>query len=345
MNLVSLALAYVRHRLLVTALTVSSIALGAALILVILGVRREVERAFLEQSQRYDLIVGAHGSETALVLNALFHADLPRGNIPLESYLGIKGQAGVIAAFPFNLGDRYRRSRIVGTTRDFLEQRSPTDSDLFPLAEGRLFERDFELVVGAEAARRYGLKVGDEIVGSHGMAHREVDDEEGHVEHGEHEHAHEADEHGHGEDKHDEEVHAADEHHEFPYEVVGVLAPTGSAHDRAMFATLDSYWKIHEPAGASADQPEAPREVTVVLVRTSRPLLLQLQRLLPRKYSVMAVRPAEVFRRRDSGRFASGNRQDRRRVSLQPRRSGRRGDAGQGVARRRGRGRGADRRR
>jgi putative ABC transport system permease protein len=158
-----------------------------------------------------------------------------------------------------------------------------------------LFENDFELVVGAHAARRYSLKLGQQVVGSHGTVAQE----------------HEKDtDHGHDhEDEHHEEQHT-----DFPYTIVGILAPTGSADDRAMFTTLASYWKIHgndsaenqfvsnssEAAAASgvtdpSAGPGADQDVTLILVRTVRPLVLQLQQLLPRKFGVMAVRPGEVL--------------------------------------------------
>lgn len=266
MSIWNLALAYVWHRRLVTAFTVLSVALGSALVLVVLNVRRQVERTFFSQVQHVDLVVGASGSETALVLTALFHADQPRGNVALEIYEGIREQRGVLEAYPFNLGDRYRDARIVGATQSFFKQQED-GKRRFDVAQGRLFEKDFELLVGAAAARRHRLRVGDTLVGAHGIAHPEEEHD----------------------DEHEEE---SLEHGEFPYTVVGILAPTGAAHDRAMFTTLESYWKIH--AGKDA---AGKREVTVVLLRVARSVLLQVKQLLPKKFPVMAVQPAEVLQR------------------------------------------------
>lgn len=269
MSLWTLALAYVMHRRLVTGFTVVSIAIGLALVLVVLNVRREIERTFLAQAQHYDFVVGPHGSETALVLTGLFHADQPRGNLPLRTFRELEKQSGVTAAFAFNLGDRVGAARIVGTTKSFLEQADTANQPFFTLADGRLFESDFEIVAGSAAARQCGLVVGSKVIGEHGLAQRATES------------AHES--------FHDESDAA---HEAFPYTVVGILAPTGTAHDRAMFTTLASYWKIHEQ-----DVQSQEPEVTVVLLRVARPLLLQLQQLLPRKFGVMVVRPAEVLQR------------------------------------------------
>ena len=274
MSLLNLALAYVWHRRLVTAFTVLSVALGVGLILVVLNVRRELQRTFLEQGRTYDLIVGPSGSETALVLSALFHADRPRGNLSYRTYERLADQRGVVAAFPFGLGDRYRDAPIVGTTRAFLEQEAAPGERLFGLAQGRLFEKDLELVAGSAAAARLGLEPGQRFVGSHAGAG------------------------------------AFYEHREFPYTIVGILEPSGTAQDRALFTTLGSYWRIHaananpQRSGAEAERAHAAgqatdenanREVTVVLLRTVKPLVLQLQQLIPRKFGVMAVRPGEVL--------------------------------------------------
>jgi putative ABC transport system permease protein len=66
-------------------------------------------------------------------------------------------------------------------------------------------------------------------------------------------------------------------HTEFPFKVVGVLEPTGSAHDRALFIDLESSWILHafdrrERAGISgattaADLEDDDRKITGILLR------------------------------------------------------------------------------
>jgi putative ABC transport system permease protein len=66
-------------------------------------------------------------------------------------------------------------------------------------------------------------------------------------------------------------------HTEYPFNVVGVLEPTGSAHDRALFIDLESSWILHafdrrERAGISgittaADLEDDDRKVTGILLR------------------------------------------------------------------------------
>lgn len=257
MSLYSLALAYVLHRRGVSTLTALSVALGLALVLLVLAVRRDIDRAFARQSSGYDLIAGAPGSDAAIVLSSLFHVDRPRGNVAYRVVGELERLPGVRAVYPFCLGDEARGMRIVGTTRAFLEQTKSGGEPLFSLASGRLFEKDFELVVGAAAAEAQGLSEGSTVVGRHA---------------------------------------GKEEHSQHPFTVVGVLAPTGTAQDRAAFTTMTSYWTIHGQDRSSARGFGGPEpEVTTLLLKVDRPRIFEIQALLPRRFGIVAARPAEVL--------------------------------------------------
>ncbi len=84
------------------------------------------------------------------------------------------------------------------------------------IAAGRPFAAEMEAVVGSEVARRHSLAPGSKIVGSHGLAM------------------------------------AGPNHDEDPFEVVGVLAPTGTVIDRLVLTPVESVWHVHEHHGPSA---------------------------------------------------------------------------------------------
>ncbi len=107
------------------------------------------------------------------------------------------------------------------------------------LARGRAFDRPMQAVLGARVAADAGLDVGAGFLGSHGLV-------PGGPEHGDH-----------------------------PYEVVGVLAPTGGTIDRLILTPLESIWLAHE--GEPADEAERriledEREITLALVRYASPI-------------------------------------------------------------------------
>ncbi|MFO0948766.1 MAG: ABC transporter permease [Planctomycetota bacterium] len=266
MSLLNLALAYIWHRRLVTALTVASIALSSALILAVIHLHRAATESFRSQSRGFDLIAGAAGSETALVFSTLFLADSARGNIPYRDFFDIQREPGVKAAFPWSLGDQAKGFRVVGTNRAFLEQKGDGATPLFPLFQGRLFDKDLELVAGSEAATRLGLEVGGRVVTSHG---------------------------------------AGTEHGDYPYQVVGVLQSTGTALDRGLFTNLGSYWKVHGLPNGDNPSTNAPSEgfgnaepeITAVLIRVSRPKIFQVQADLSQRLGLMVVQPTQVLQR------------------------------------------------
>jgi len=118
---------------------------------------------------------------------------------------------------------------------------TPDYLDLYggKLGQGALWTKPMQAVLGAEVARTSGLKLGDHFAGSHGLA-------EGGGAHGDH-----------------------------LFEVVGVLAESGSVLDRLVLTDLASVWEVHEQhhAGEAHDAAaDEKREITLALVRYRSPL-------------------------------------------------------------------------
>ena len=89
------------------------------------------------------------------------------------------------------------------------------------IKEGRLFEKSFEVVVGNGVATRLNLSLGDTFISSHGL----ID--------------------GGGEG-----------HEDHPFEVVGILNPSGTVIDQLLISNLESIWDAHnhEDAGHTEDE-------------------------------------------------------------------------------------------
>ncbi|HUW62067.1 MAG TPA: ABC transporter permease [Candidatus Bathyarchaeia archaeon] len=268
MSLWHIAWGYLWNRKFTSALTILSVALGVGLIYAVLTLREETRKRFEEEGQSFDIVVGAKGSPLQLVLSALYFMDAPTGNIRLSDYEAIKQNEDVAAAFPISMGDTYRGFRIVGTVTDLFsytwtnpvsgEQRKP-----FNLAEGRLFQKPMEAVLGSAVARVEGLELGDTFIGSHGFI--ELPDG------------------------------VREDHGEHPYTVVGILEPSGSPNDRAVFADLASVWDVHGQKHDAAEQKPAQGEdleVTAVLVSLESPTLrFQFVEFVNDTYNAMATIP------------------------------------------------------
>lgn len=294
MSLWRIAWAYLWNRKLTTTMTILSVALGVALITAVLTLRDETRKRFEEEGQTFDIVVGAKGSALQLVLCAVYFMDRPPGNIGLDVYEAIRGEEFVHAAFPIGIGDSFQGYPIVGTTPEYLEHtrldvRTEERSRALEFAEGRNFQASMELVLGAHAARTTGLKIGDQVVGTHGfieLTEEQLDQLGGHS------------------------------HGETPYTVVGILKPSNSPNDRALFADINSVWRIHGDASdfpewhqeESADHPanaspqleesHAADQVTAVLVQLDSPGdRFYFKDLVNRKYNAAADIPIQVIER------------------------------------------------
>jgi putative ABC transport system permease protein len=236
---------YLKFRWLVSVLTITGIALGVALVCAVLALRSESERALSKDAGLYDLVAGGKGSPLQLVLASVYHLDSPPGNLPYAEYGKLQRDSRVLWVAPVGLGDNYSGYRIVGTEAQFFDLPDRTGERFFQFAQGKVFEGRFDVVLGSQVAASTDLELGSTFFGTHGLV----------------------------------EVPGAEVHRDFPYRVSGILAPTGTAQDRAIFGTLASVWEIHETEdrlhsaiqGSALLEGPQEREATAILIRLKTP--------------------------------------------------------------------------
>lgn len=171
MNLLTISSGYLRSRLLGTALVVTLLALGIATITLLMLVSAQLEERMQRDARGIDLVAGAKGSPMQIILSAIYHLDVPTGNIPLAQANEIATHRMIKKAIPLALGDSYRGFRIVGTNHDYPAHYGAQ------LARGTLWRKPMEAVLGAEVAAKSGLALGATFSGAHGLG-------EGGAEHG-----------------------------------------------------------------------------------------------------------------------------------------------------------------
>ena len=230
-----------RQRALASSLTGLSMALGVAVMICVIVINSVAVRQFSQDAQGYHLIVGnGKGSPMDLVMSTVFHIGKPLYPIPYDYYREFtdgKFAGSVEVAVPYCMGDSFvvgdRIFRVIGTTPDLFDKiKYSAESDGTPIgyqfSDGRSFklENCFEAVVGSIVAAQAGLKVGDPINPTHGIG-------------------------GEG-DEHD------------AFKIVGVLAPTGTANDRAVFVNMEGFYLLEGHAmpvkeGAVQTREPGPR--------------------------------------------------------------------------------------
>lgn len=259
-----LAFAYLRSRPLVTVLTTLSVALGLCLATMVLVVARQAMDTLRNETTYWDLVVGAKGSPLQLVLNSIYYLQAPVGNIHRDLWDRLLKNPAVANVTVVNMGDSYLGSPIIGTSQDFFAGRNSASGGNL-LAQGTLFTHNMEAVLGSQVADLDGLKLGSQFCGSHGWSR------------------------------------GGDVHTKFKYTVVGILAPTGTSIDRALFTDYRSVWEIH--ANPDADEVAEAREagitekaadlVTTLLVKLKQPgRARQIQQDINLHWAAMAVEPS-----------------------------------------------------
>jgi putative ABC transport system permease protein len=253
MTILTVALKYLQGRLVASALTAVSIALGVSLVIASVLLARGIEEGFVEGTTDYNLVVGAKGSPTQLVLSIVFRMDVATPNIASTTYRSLLADPRVDVAVPVALGDAYQGFRYVATNSAYFAA-FPWRRKTFSLSAGKFFPDDspdaptYEALLGAEAAAGTGLRIGDRFYEGEEMA-------------------------------------------EYPLTVVGILRPTRSADDRAIFFSLSSFWGMNEIARKMAVKP-----LTAVLVRPKRMSdLPSLHRELNVSADTQAVLPSGVL--------------------------------------------------
>lgn len=233
-NTVAFSWRYLWSRPLAAALNLLLLTLGLASITFLLLVSHQISQAFDRDVAGIDVVVGAKGSPMQLILSGVFHLDVPTGNVPLAAVKELEKHPQVAKIIPISLGDSFRGFRIVGTTPDYIRHYDAQ------LAQGVLWSKPMQAVIGAQVARQTGLKVGDSFTGTHGLG-------------------------GGGE-----------EHKLSPYVVSGVLAGSHTVLDRLVLTATESVWQVHETDTALDDDDrkvlEEEREITLALIQYKTPL-------------------------------------------------------------------------
>jgi putative ABC transport system permease protein len=159
MNPLPLVLAEVRSNLAGCAAVVALIAVAVALGAAISAQERALRVASARAADRFDLVVGAAGNPTQLVLTTVYLQPAALDLIAGQTLLDLQQREAAAAVAPVAVTDSYRGFPVVGTTAAFATQ----DGKLGPV-EGRGFESAQEAVIGAAV----DLPLGARFRPSHG---------------------------------------------------------------------------------------------------------------------------------------------------------------------------------
>ena len=243
-------------------ITIVAIFISTMIVLFSYNVANQINDGIVETATYCDIVVGPNGSATDLVLSAMFFTGTITDTVEDEVYDMIKETKDVAEIIPIATGDNFNGLKIIGTDARLLKNKE--------IKDGKIFESDFEIVVGYDAHKKYNLKLGDKIVASHGMS--------------EGAHAHDA----------------------MPYTVTAILEKTYTAYDDVLFTTANSVWNVHHDEHVQEESGEAGHdkdsghdgEYTALLVKTRNPSsALRLIDEINEMPGVLAVNPSATLRK------------------------------------------------
>ena len=211
MIFLNLAWKSLRSRLFSSTLTVFSIALSVALLLTVERAQRSSREGFMSAISKADLIVGGRTGPTQLILFSIFNIGAPTHNISWESYRAWAQHPAVEWTIPYSLGDSHRGFRVVATNQDFFKYYRFRGDRAPEFEQGKEFSDLWDVVIGAEVARRLNYDLDSSITLSHGATHGQ----------------------------------SFQEHRDKPFRVRGILKSTGTPIDQSVYISLSAMEAIH----------------------------------------------------------------------------------------------------
>ena len=242
-TLLNLAWKSVRNRKATAILTILTVAISVILLMGVERIRTQAKSSFANTISSTDLIVGGRSGQVNLLLYSVFRIGNATNNIDWKSYQEFANNPAVKWAIPISLGDSHKGFRVMGTNHSYFEHFRYGQKQPLSFSQGGEFKGLFQTVIGSEVAKSLGYHLGSKIIIAHGIS----------------------------------DV-AFSRHDKLPFEVVGILAPTGTPVDKTVHVSLEAIEAIHVgwESGAhlgntpSADQllqrDFAPNQITAMLV-------------------------------------------------------------------------------
>jgi putative ABC transport system permease protein len=191
---------------------VLSTAISVAILLGVFKIRDDTKTSFSNAISGVDLVVGAKGSPTELILYSVCHIGRATNTIAASYEKILMSMKPVAWVVPVQLGDSFRGYPVVGTSVEFFTRIKAQGRHL-ELSEGKALTDPtlFEVVLGHNVTMNTKLKLGEQIAITHGSGSGPKQD-----------------------------------HSNSPFRIVGVLKPNGTPIDNAVFISTNAFDALHD---------------------------------------------------------------------------------------------------
>ena len=207
---INLALKSLGNRKGSVVLTILAMAVSVLVFLGVEHIRKQAKESFANTVSGVDLIVGARTGRVNLLLYSVFRVGAPTNNIQWQSYQDLTTNKQVDWVIPISLGDSHKGYRVMGTTSEYFAHFKYGKSHQLGFSSGQPFKGLYDVVLGAEVAKKLGYTLGDKIILAHGVAKTSFSLHDNH-----------------------------------PFTVTGILLPTGTPVDQTLHVSLQGIEAIH----------------------------------------------------------------------------------------------------
>jgi len=228
-----------RQHNLSTGFAIANIALGVALLVAVISLREQVHANLTQVGLGVDAILGPKGSPLQIVLNGLYHMDEMPSKIKWTYYQKVLGNPIVEEGIPFCTGHSYAGFRVNAIDQAFLMNFEYLPDRNFSFrpedgGKGRAFSTGEEAVAGWAVAKELGLKLDQTFNPICGVSTGPI--------------------------------------HKSNIKFVGILAPTGTPHDRAIYIPLNTFYTLdgHGDETARMVVDEQYREISGAYLKIKR---------------------------------------------------------------------------
>jgi putative ABC transport system permease protein len=202
-----------KHHRFSNSLAAISIAMGVALLVAVYSFKEQSQNTFTQAGIGVDAILAPKGSPLQIVLNAIYHLEDMPGKIKWTYFKEVQKERIVSQAIPFVAGHSYGGVRVNAIDSRFLTDFEYMPEKTFSFSEekggkGRPFEKSHEAVAGWAAAKNLNIRLGQTFNPVCGIQENDP-------------------------------VHKT-EHITF----VGIMAPTGTPHDRAIYIPVETFYGL-----------------------------------------------------------------------------------------------------
>ena len=244
-------------------LIILTLAFSISLFFTVSRIQESVRSSFQNTISGVDSVVAARGGDLQILLNSVFLIGEPNSTIRWGTFKDITDNNKMNWAVPITLGDSHKGYRVIGTTNNYFKEIKYSSGKNIEFLSGNSFNDVFDVVLGNAVANKLKYNLDAEIIITHGLSdvgevHTFRSEKENHSDHADHddhadeEHDNHADHDDHAKhEEHDNHEDHADEGHEghnhenLGFKVTGILKPTGTPIDNAVYISLAGIEAMH----------------------------------------------------------------------------------------------------